>query len=105
MSATEVNSPRRPRSLGALATLRAEQAYARLLLGLPLRLTGWPLAVGASQGIRSAPRLSLAPLAGVLAGQLAAQADRRHLRSANRAGGPANAMSVTSWRRSAPCAR
>ncbi len=73
-----------PRATGALATLRAEPAYARLLLGgfisgigdwfntvallgLLLRLTGSPLAVGASLAVRSAPRLLLAPLAGALA--------------------------------------
>lgn len=73
-----------PRSTSALATLREEPAYARLLLGgfisgvgdwfntvallgLLLRLTGSPLAVGASLAVRTAPRLLLAPLAGTLA--------------------------------------
>lgn len=81
MSAVQASAPR---ATGALATLRAEPAYARLLLGgfisgvgdwfntvallgLLLRLTGSPLAVGASLAIRSAPRLLLAPLAGALA--------------------------------------
>jgi predicted MFS family arabinose efflux permease len=81
MSAAQATAPR---ATGALATLRAEPAYARLLLGgfisgvgdwfntvallgLLLRLTGSPLAVGASLAVRSAPRLLLAPLAGALA--------------------------------------
>jgi MFS family permease len=74
----------KPRGLGALATLRAEPDFARLLLGdfisgigdwfntvavlgLLLRLTGSPLAIGLSLAIRSAPRLLLAPIAGTLA--------------------------------------
>lgn len=81
MSAVQTSAPR---ATSALATLRAEPAYARLLLGgfisgigdwfnsvallgLLLRLTGSPLAVGASLAARSAPRLLLAPLAGALA--------------------------------------
>lgn len=68
---------------GALATLRAEPAYARLLLsgfisgggdwfnsvallGLTLRLTGSPLAVGVTLALRTLPQLALAPLAGAL---------------------------------------
>jgi predicted MFS family arabinose efflux permease len=82
MSAAQTSAP--PQATGALATLRAEPAYARLLLGgfisgvgdwfntvallgLLLRLTGSPLAVGASLAVRTAPQLLLAPLAGVLA--------------------------------------
>jgi MFS family permease len=69
---------------GALATLRAEPAYARLLLGtfisglgdwfntvallgLTLRLTGSPLAVGVTLALRTLPQVALAPLAGTLA--------------------------------------
>lgn len=69
---------------GALATLRAEPAFARLLLGtfisgvgdwfntvallgLALRLTGSPLAVGVTLALRTLPLLILAPLAGTLA--------------------------------------
>ena len=69
---------------GALATLRAEPAFARLLLGtsisgigdwfntvallgLALRLTGSPLAVGVTLALRTLPQLFLAPLAGTLA--------------------------------------
>ncbi len=70
MSAVQATAPR---ATGALATLRTEPAYARLLLGgfisgigdwfntvallgLLLRLTGSPLAVGASLAIWSAPQ-------------------------------------------------
>jgi MFS family permease len=84
MSATEVKPSLVTRSLGALATLRAEPAYARLLLGgfisgigdwfntvailgLLLQLTGSPLAISVSLAIRWAPRVLLAPLTGALA--------------------------------------
>jgi predicted MFS family arabinose efflux permease len=84
MSATQTAPTSAPHAAGALATLRSEPAYARLLLGgfmsgigdwfntvalmgLLLRLTGSPLAIGVSLAIRSAPRLLLAPVAGTLA--------------------------------------
>ncbi|HEX9037482.1 MAG TPA: MFS transporter [Ktedonobacterales bacterium] len=84
MSAIEVKPSLVTRSLGAFATLRAEPAYARLLLGgfisgigdwfntvailgLLLRLTGSPLAISVSLAIRWAPRVLLAPLTGALA--------------------------------------
>ncbi|HET9112124.1 MAG TPA: MFS transporter [Ktedonobacterales bacterium] len=68
---------------GALATLRAEPAFSRLLLsgfisglgdwfntvallGLALRLTGSPLAIGVTLALRTLPLLALAPLAGTL---------------------------------------
>jgi MFS family permease len=83
-NATEVKPSLGVRSLGALATLRAEPAFARLLLGgfisgigdwfntiallgLLLRLTGSPLAVSVSFAIRWAPPIVLAPLTGALA--------------------------------------
>lgn len=70
--------------LRALAMLRAEPMYARLLLGgfisglgdwfntvallgLTLRLTGSPLAVGVTLALRTLPLIALAPLAGMLA--------------------------------------
>lgn len=79
-----MNARQTPHALGALATLRAEPTFARLLLGdfisgigdwfntvavlgLLLKLTGSPLAIGLSLVIRSAPRLLLAPIAGTLA--------------------------------------
>ncbi len=81
MSAVQTTTPR---ATGALATLQAEPAYARLLLGgfisgvgdwfntvallgLLLRLTGSPLAVSASLAARTVPGLLLAPLAGLVA--------------------------------------
>jgi MFS family permease len=84
MSATAVKPTLAARSLGALATLRAEPAFARLLLGgfisgigdwfntvailgLLLRLTGSPLAISVTLAIRWAPRVLLAPLTGALA--------------------------------------
>jgi predicted MFS family arabinose efflux permease len=84
MSATVVKPSLAARSLGALATLRAEPAYARLLLGgfisgigdwfntvailgLLLRLTDSPLAISVSLAIRWAPHVLLAPLTGALA--------------------------------------
>lgn len=75
------------RPLGALATLRAEPPFARLLLGsfisgagnwfntvallgLTVRLTGSPLAVGVTLALKTLPQLILAPLGGVVADHL-----------------------------------
>ncbi|HEX8982104.1 MAG TPA: MFS transporter [Ktedonobacterales bacterium] len=88
MSQATADTPhhtRRP--LGALTTLCAEPAFARLLLGsfisgagnwfntvallgLTVRLTGSPLAVGITLALKTLPQLLLAPVAGVVADHL-----------------------------------